>query len=188
MTASHAPHPDGPTRHEIRNPEEPSTPVSAPDRPVSLGARAAAAPRAAFLAAGVVLGAAAVGATWAVLGSAGPDGAGSFTIEGAFTVRDEDILSVGGSCVTSEGYDDIGDGTEVTVYDEKGAVVATGALSRPKYREGETSYDTDECSYKVTVPKVPGGHPFYQVEVSHRGKVKLSEAEARAGELDASLG
>jgi hypothetical protein len=35
---------------------------------------------------------------------------------------------------------------------------------------------------------VPGGHDFYQVEVSHRGKIAVSGDEARAGAVGLTLG
>jgi hypothetical protein len=38
------------------------------------------------------------------------------------------------------------------------------------------------------VAGVPEGSKFYQVEVSHRGKITVSSAEAKAGKFAASLG
>ncbi|WP_316527998.1 hypothetical protein [Kitasatospora brasiliensis] len=46
----------------------------------------------------------------------------------------------------------------------------------------------DGCVFPVEVIAVPVGPQFYQVEVSHRGKITLPKVEAQAGLLDVSLG
>lgn len=84
-------------------------------------------------------------------------------------------------CTGYSGYDDITAGASVTVYDSTGAVVATGSL-------GTGKPDSAACVFPVRVSDVPGGSKFYQVEVGHRGKVTVSQAEAKAGEFAASLG
>jgi hypothetical protein len=38
------------------------------------------------------------------------------------------------------------------------------------------------------VDGVPSGHDFYQVEVSHRGKIAVSDDEARDGLVALTLG
>lgn len=84
-------------------------------------------------------------------------------------------------CTGYSGYDDIAEGASVTVYDSKGAVVATGAL-------GTGKPDSASCVFPVRVPDVPGGSKFYRVEVSHRGQITVTASEAKAGEFAASLG
>jgi hypothetical protein len=42
--------------------------------------------------------------------------------------------------------------------------------------------------FPVAVPGVPDGSKFYRVEVSHRGQITVSSAEAKAGKFGASLG
>ncbi|MBD0838202.1 hypothetical protein ICC28_05735 [Streptomyces sp. TRM68416] len=87
-----------------------------------------------------------------------------------------------GGCQGGDGYDDIFEGTAVTVYDGAGTVIATGQL-------GESTLESDgTCTFEVSVGDVPAGKGFYKVEVSHRGTVQLSEAEAEAGAFGASLG
>ena len=84
-------------------------------------------------------------------------------------------------CTGYSGYDDITEGAGVTVYDSAGKVVATGALGTGKPVSGA-------CSFPVTVSGVPEGSKFYQVEISHRGKVTVSASNAKAGVFAASLG
>jgi hypothetical protein len=85
-------------------------------------------------------------------------------------------------CVGTQGYADIAEGAPVTVYDASGTIVATGALGR-----GATRVDST-CIFPVTVDSVPAGKSYYQVEVSHRGKVTVAEQDARNGKLEATLG
>ena len=84
-------------------------------------------------------------------------------------------------CTGYSGYADIAAGAAVTVYDSAGKVVATGAL-------GTGKPDSAACVFPVRVPEVPGGSKFYRVEVSHRGQITVTAAEAKAGEFAASLG
>lgn len=84
-------------------------------------------------------------------------------------------------CTGYSGYEDIAEGASVTVYDSAGKVVATGAL-------GVGKPDSAACVFPVRVPDVPGGSKFYRVEVSHRGQITVTAAEAKAGKFAASLG
>ncbi|MEU0174078.1 hypothetical protein ABZ178_12080 [Streptomyces massasporeus] len=96
----------------------------------------------------------------------------------------EDVSSDGdGGCAGryDSGYDDIREGTNVTVYGADGGVVATGALGKSK----DVGYS---CVFEIAVDDVPKGEKFYKVEVSHRGTLQLSAKEAENGELAASLG
>ncbi|MCU7825922.1 hypothetical protein KSNIM_30625 [Kitasatospora sp. DSM 101779] len=86
-----------------------------------------------------------------------------------------------GSCTGTGGYGDIGEGSAVTVYDATGQVIATGHLNTGA-RSGLT------CRFPVWVSNVPDGPKFYQVEISHRGKITLSADDAKAGRFAASLG
>ena len=132
---------------------------------------------------GLTLGAGIVGAAWAITANNGPDEPAAFTLEGTFTLT-EDVSSDGdGGCAGryDSGYDDIREGTNVTVYGADGDVVATGALGKSK----EVGYS---CIFEVAVNDIPKGEKFYKVEVSHRGTLQLSAEEAENGELAASLG
>lgn len=100
-----------------------------------------------------------------------------FELTGSFIV-----MSLADDCQGSRGYDDIRSGAPVTVYSDEGKVLATGQLVNPK-RENEVV-----CSYQINVADVPNGHDFYQVEVSHRGKTTVSNADAKSGAIGLSLG
>ncbi|GAA3483266.1 hypothetical protein GCM10018966_077980 [Streptomyces yanii] len=150
---------------------------------------------------GAVAGAAIVGGTWYATGNdtsnsittagkaaadgkpaAAPDDE-TFTLTGDFTLTDGAISDGIGGCEGSGGYDDIMLGTSVTVYDAAGAVIATSALLLSEYDE-----TAGTCTYDVSVADVPGGQDFYQVEISHRGKIQLSAEEAKSGGFSGSLG
>jgi hypothetical protein len=130
---------------------------------------------------GLLVGAGAVGAAWVITSGRGTEEPEVFTLTGTFQLTDDVISDGSGGCQGSSGYDDITEGTSVTVYDAAGTVVATGSL-------GESEQTLGVCELGVAVEDVPKGETFYQVEVSHRGKVKLSGEEAESGRFGASLG
>lgn len=134
---------------------------------------------------GVVVGAGGVSGAWAV--SSGGSSASSFTLRGALSLTDPVPLDPDHTtgCAGSGGYDDIVEGASVTVYDASGAVVGTGALGAGKYASEDS---TAPCVFRFAVAGVPAGAKFYQVEVSHRGKVNVTSAEAKAGAFAATLG
>ncbi|MGW1950256.1 hypothetical protein ACWCRC_38880 [Streptomyces sp. NPDC001940] len=132
---------------------------------------------------GLAAGAAIVGGAWALTASNGPAVPGTFTLKGTFTLT-EDAVERGDGCSGryDSGYDDIAEGTSVTVYGAKGDVIATGNLGNSK----SITYGT--CTYKVAVDGVPKGEKFYKVEVSHRGTLQLSAKEAENGGFAGTLG
>ncbi|MGW5609373.1 hypothetical protein ACWEWI_25360 [Streptomyces sp. NPDC003753] len=132
---------------------------------------------------GLAVGAGIVGATWAVTANSGPGDPGTFTLKGSFELTDSVVPDGNGGCAGHDGYDDIRDGTAVTVYNAAGSVIGTGALDTSKYDE-----DTYKCSFDVAVPDVPKGEKFYKVEVSHRGTLQLTAEEAENGQFGGSLG
>ncbi|ATE58379.1 hypothetical protein CNX65_25245 [Actinosynnema pretiosum] len=87
-----------------------------------------------------------------------------------------------GDCEGTRGYDDISEGTQVSVYDASGTIVAISELTNSNYLPGGL------CRFTFAVPDVPDGERIYQVEVSHRGKISYTEADARAGEVNLTLG
>lgn len=135
------------------------------------------------LLAGVVVGACLVGAAWgitALLSSV--TGPGAFTLQGSMELNDYGgVRTTGSSCAGKGGYSDIRTGASVTVYDSANAVVASGRLvsSTPISRG---------CRFDIEVPDVPAGEEFYQVEVSHRGKVTVSAQDAEEGTVALVLG
>ncbi|WP_405883653.1 hypothetical protein OG747_36730 [Streptomyces sp. NBC_01384] len=134
---------------------------------------------------GLAVGAGVVGLVWGLSGG-GSSTPKTFTLRGAMTLTSPTPLDYDHkACTGSGGYDDIRQGSAVTVYDAAGKVVSTGALGAGRYASEDS---TAPCTFSVAVPGVPEGSKFYQVEVSHRGKITVSSAEAKAGGFAASLG
>ncbi len=131
---------------------------------------------------GLAVGAALVGGVWAITANNGSSGPGEFTLKGTFALL-EDVSADGDGCEGryDSGYDDISEGTAVTVYGASGEVVATGEL-------GDSTQAGGSCLFDVAVPGVPKGEKFYKVEVSHRGTLQLSAKEAEGGEFAGTLG
>ncbi|MEU0589958.1 hypothetical protein [Streptomyces ardesiacus] len=153
-------------------PPPPAAPSTAPAKKIS--------PIAAGLL-GLAIGAGVVGGIWAITANTGPSKPATFTLEGAFALT-ENALVVGDTCEGTGGYDDISNGTSVTVYGAKGDVIATGHLGDSE----KAGYGS--CIFDVSVPDVPKGEKFYKVEVSHRGTIQLTAEEAEGGEFASSLG
>jgi hypothetical protein len=130
---------------------------------------------------GLVVGAGIVGCAWAITANSGPGKPDTFTLTGEFTLL-EDASETGSGCEGTGGYDDISEGTSVTVYGAGGDVIATGYLGDSE----SITYGT--CKFELAVDDVPKGEKFYKVEVSHRGTLQLSAEEAENGEFAGSLG
>lgn len=152
------------------------------------------------LVAGIVIGAGGAGAIWALTDSSGPSPEAVspppspttqtpspsptptvFQLTGTFLLTRNAVSDGEGDGEGSEGFDDITEGTAVTVYDASGTVIATGAL-------GESTKTGTACSFEVIVPDVPTGQGFYKVEITHRGTLQISESEAMSGSFGGSLG
>lgn len=130
---------------------------------------------------GLATGAAIVGGAWAATANSGPGKPATFTLEGTFELTDSAVDDGEGGCGGTGGYDDIREGTGVTVYGASGDVIATGALQ-------DASYESYTCTFDVRVADVPKGEKFYKVEVSHRGTLQLTADEAEGGQFAGSLG
>ncbi|MFD5940259.1 hypothetical protein [Streptomyces griseus] len=131
---------------------------------------------------GLAIGAGAVGGVWAYTArDTTPPKPDTFTLKGTFTLMENATEDEETGCYGTGGYDDIKEGASVTVYDGAGGIAATGSL-------GHSEYIAGLCMYDIAVKDVPADQKFYQVEVSHRGKVHLTVKQAKAGELTASLG
>ncbi|MGW6273676.1 hypothetical protein [Streptomyces sp. NPDC055060] len=161
------------------SPAPPTEPPMSPTPPTPAPSRSRS-PLAALLT-GLAVGAGVVGGAWVITANQSPDKPAAFTLEGTFTLN-EDAVDIDGDCAGTGGYDDIAEGTSVTVYGASGDVIATGRLGESK----PGSYGT--CTYAVAVDDVPKGEKFYKVEVSHRGTLQLSAKEAENGKLASSLG
>jgi hypothetical protein len=105
----------------------------------------------------------------------------TFKLTGSIMLNDGVTTYPAPGCHGYRGYNDIDQGSSVTVYDAKGTVIATGAL-------GQGVPTGASCRFPINVENVPDGSTFYQVEVSHRGKITVQAADAQAGRFAVSLG
>lgn len=118
-----------------------------------------------------------------------------FIMSGSVTLTDSEGVSgtrSAAKCFGNGGYDDLRVGAPVVVYGPDGAMVAVGAIndaiSHPHDMPlGKTTYPSDECEFTFAVPSVPTGLKIYSYEVTHRGKLPVTEAAAKAG-VSASIG
>lgn len=136
---------------------------------------------------GLVVGAGGVGAAWGLSGSSPspkPAAAAAFVLTGTLTLAKGSPGSTG-SCEGTDGYADITPGAAVTVYDAAGAVVGKDYLGNGSSMSS-TGYGA--CEFQFSVQSVPEGSKFYQVEISHRGKLTVSAEDAKAGRFASSLG
>ncbi|AHH93724.1 hypothetical protein [Kutzneria albida] len=137
---------------------------------------------------GAASGAIVVGLTWAAFallpGLTTPP-ADNFSLKGSLTLTSTSLSGVnsGSECYGTGGYNDIGKGAAVTVYGASGQVLAVGSLVSGQQGTGSLS-----CVFAFTVPDVPVGEKFYQVEVSHRGKVTVQADQARTTGVFVTLG
>lgn len=99
---------------------------------------------------------------------------GNLTIMAAVGVMNLDDTH----CTGMRGYDDIREGTQVVVSDEAGKVIATGSLGIG-FMIG--SGMTRTCKFHFSITSVPKGHPFYSLQVSHRGSAVYTEAQLVTG-------
>ncbi|WP_433610918.1 hypothetical protein [Prescottella agglutinans] len=107
----------------------------------------------------------------------------TFDITGVITLKGKATssgLPTGFSCAGTGGYSDLSPTAAVKVSDESGTLLAKGHVTGSS---GSSGY----CVFDFTVTDVPRGNKFYEVEVSHRGGLSFTEAEAEDG-LALSLG
>ncbi|MFJ2733449.1 hypothetical protein [Streptomyces sp. NPDC087317] len=179
----------------------PAMPDHPPATPASRWSRLS---RSTVLAIGAGLGAAVVGAFWAGVSLAGGDetnapeagATGSpsaiaeqaedtktpFSTDGTLTVAGVGAgLDSGELCSGTGGYSDIDFGTQVTITDAAGTLVAVGSLGLGQKTE-------QGCEFPFTVDDITPGSKFYTVEVSHRGGLSKAEDELRTGSLAFTLG
>lgn len=105
----------------------------------------------------------------------------SFTFTGILQMHISDTTAGVEYCSGKGGYDDIKEGALVTIYDETGKVIQTGTLPTG-------SSEDPHCNWHISIPNVPIDAKFYQVEISHRGKITVSAADAQAGNFGVTLG
>jgi hypothetical protein len=137
----------------------------------------------------IALGAAGFGAT-RLIGQDAPAPAASPTpavlsVHGSLLLADSTgVLNLDGyHCQGMRGYDDIRQGAAVTITDASGTTIGLGSLSEGMM---ESSGLTRKCRFTWQV-EVPKGKGFYGVEISHRGKVAVAEADTWTA-MSVSLG
>lgn len=141
--------------------------------------------RAGLIIAAIVAAAVLIGGTVAVMlaldndgdtTTANSNGGDTFTMVGSMLLEGRGLgnsfIYSDNGCQGIGGYDDIRAGTDVTVYDPAGVIVATGELA------ARSSVSGGGCTYPFRVDGVPSGLEFYSVEVSRRGKVTVDADEA----------
>lgn len=122
--------------------------------------------------------------------SAVPPPPSAFTLRGTLALT-PDSVSRGiahpssTTCAGKGGYKDLGQGASVTIFDSSSTIIASGQLDAGAFN-GDLLDAT--CTFSFSVPGVPNGHDYYQVEVSHRGKVTLKGDDARAGKASLTIG
>lgn len=92
-----------------------------------------------------------------------------------------------GACQGYGGYSDLTEGAPVTVRSPENTILAVGELTRSRLQPAGT-YSDAVCWFLISVPEVPDGEKFYQVEVSRRGSITLTPEQARNGEASLTLG
>lgn len=106
----------------------------------------------------------------------------SHTLTGTMSLHDPTSfagLASGASCSGSGGYSDISTDAQVTVSDGASTVLAVSNLN-PGKADG-----SGNCVFDFTVNNVPNAN-FYQVEVSHRGKLDYSYQQLSADNFQIS--
>ena len=127
--------------------------------------------------AGLVVGSGAVALAWNLSGSGGNR---AFTLVGQLRIGGN--FGASGACSGSHEFGDIDKGALVTVYDSSGRVVATGPL-------GSGSYVSSwRCVFPIAVREVPDGSTSYSVQVGWHGKKRITNEQARTGNLVMKLG
>lgn len=94
-----------------------------------------------------------------------PDGGAKVGADGTITIEQR-----GGPCTLSGGFSDIAEGAEVVVSDDAGATLTITTLQAGVFGANNM------CTFPFSA-KVVAGKKFYGIAVSHRGTVKLPEAE-----------
>jgi hypothetical protein len=94
----------------------------------------------------------------------------TYTIRGTFTLR-EGSTTDSFACSGTGGYSDIRPGTEVTVRDGSGSLIASNQL-------GVSSYNSDSrsCVFAFIVSDVPRAD-FYEIAVGRRGSLSYSRSQ-----------
>ena len=112
----------------------------------------------------------------------------TFTLHGAISVTLRDVADAGGDCDVSKQplLADLGEGSQVVVYDYTGKRVAAGRLgggvvvghSVAVPALGGTVTGQEWCRFPFTVTGVPAGLGSYTVQIGRHGKRSFTESQA----------
>jgi hypothetical protein len=102
-------------------------------------------------------------------------GPSEFTSHGILTLH-QDGFDEPKQCTGYYGYGDIHSGTDVTMWNADGKVLGVGQL-------GDGFVVAGACAFPWTVDGIPGGEGPYQYEISHRGRLTITEPVARGTSL-----
>lgn len=87
---------------------------------------------------------------------------------------------LGQSCAGMGGFRDLVEGAQVVVTDKVGETVAIGKLATGTVRPDRATGAFNVCEFSFIIADVPE-LDFYGVEVSHRGRLQVTSADARRG-------
>jgi hypothetical protein len=104
---------------------------------------------------------------------------GTFLLSG---IEGEDFITSDGGCQGSSGYDDVEPGLQVTISDQSGTVIGTGALDSGQVLEAG-------CVFRFEVNSIPVAN-FYKVAVGRRGEISysLDQMKQMSWSVELSLG
>jgi hypothetical protein len=113
--------------------------------------------------------------------------ASPLTAVGSMSVRGGGVPAFGSEgepCVALGGYTDIAEGTQVVISGEDGTTLAVGRLQSGEITVGG---GFRSCRFYFTVPDIPPGHRFYELEVGRRGSLQYTAQDLK-GHIALTLG
>jgi hypothetical protein len=97
------------------------------------------------------------------------------------------LTSSTGKCEGQNGYNDISDGTTVTMVGRSNHQTFTGSLTNDTYDLVSVSSKQIECKFNATFNDVPNDDLGYSIEVSHRGFVDYNLSDIRENDWTAKV-
>jgi hypothetical protein len=78
-------------------------------------------------------------------------------------------------------YDDLTEGTQITITDANGSPLATGLLEQGTYEPGVSEPCVGTCAYPFTVNNTPAGRDSYNVRIGDRPGPTSTMAQMQEG-------